>query len=585
MNDAAPLLDLRPDHWDIVRDLLQRHVPDREVLAFGSRATWKAKQYSDLDLAILGDKPLPLNASAALAEAFSESDLPFKVDLIDWARIDESFRKVVRHDGLTVQTPATEPGPAGDVECHRKLDAGRSASRTAGPERTMRDAAVEGLDLPEHSRQGIEQEHVVLSREASSTGERHLFSQLGDHAHVVMGQSPAGATCNTTGEGMPLLNGPTQFGSHHPIPVQFTVDPRRRATIGDLLFCVRGSTTGRMNWADRDYAIGRGVAAIRHRSGPRFQPLVRAVVEHGLPKLLAQATGSTFPNVSADLILTIEWPHFGLPEQRAIAGFLGALDDKIELNRRMNETLEAMARAIFKDWFIDFGPTRAKAEGRNPYLAPEVWSLFPDALDEEGKPVGWVRIPLNEIADFLNGLALQKFPASDDEKSLPVIKIAELRGGITSKSNRASLDVPHNYIVKDGDFLFSWSGSLLAKFWTDGDGALNQHLFKVTSAKFPPWFFSQWVYHYLEEFQAIASSKATTMGHIQRRHLKDAIATCPPDDALELLGQWISPIIERTIRNDLESRTLAEARNFLLPKLMSGEIRLRDAENAVKAAL
>ena len=296
----------------------------------------------------------------------------------------------------------------------------------------------------------------------------------------------------------------------------------------------------------------------------------------------------TVQGATVDRILLTEFPDFQFPcppleEQQAIVSLLGALDDKIELNRRMNETLEAMARAIFKDWFVDFGPTRAKVNGRAPYLAPELWDLFPDAIDDEDRPVGWESKPLDEIAEFLNGLALQKFPASDPEDSLPVIKIAELRGGIKPKSNRASREVPEKYVVADGDFLFSWSGSLLAKFWTEGEGALNQHLFKVTSDRYPAWFFSQWVHHHLEEFQAIAASKATTMGHIQRRHLKEAKTTCPPDDVLSILGQTVGPLVERTIKNELEARTLAQTRDLLLPKLMSGEIRLTEAEKAVEA--
>ena len=117
-------------------------------------------------------------------------------------------------------------------------------------------------------------------------------------AEIVMGQSPPGSTVSGDGE-LPLLNGPTEFGSYHPAPVQYTVDPRKQAREGDILFCVRGSTTGRMNWADQDYAIGRGIAAIRHREDLSLQPFVRAVIESQLPDLLAQATGSTFPNVSA----------------------------------------------------------------------------------------------------------------------------------------------------------------------------------------------------------------------------------------------------------------------------------------------
>ncbi len=296
-----------------------------------------------------------------------------------------------------------------------------------------------------------------------------------------------------------------------------------------------------------------------HDTQTQFHHFANGVTRFGLRK--------------ADIgLVEIPWPC--LKEQRAIARVLGALDDKIELNRRMNETLEAMAQAIFKDWFVDFGPVRAKAEGRAPYLPPELWNLFPKTLDNEGKPVGWSRIPLDGIAEFLNGLALQKFPASDHGNSFPVIKIAELREGITPKSGRASHEVPGKYIVRDGDFLFSWSGSLLAKFWTEGDGALNQHLFKVTSGRFPSWFFSQWILYHLEEFRTIAASKATTMGHIQRRHLKEAMTICPPDDVLDQLDQVVEPLVENTIGNELQNRALAEIRDCLLPKLMSGEIRL-----------
>lgn len=233
-----------------------------------------------------------------------------------------------------------------------------------------------------------------------------------------------------------------------------------------------------------------------------------------------------------------------------------------------------MARALFKDWFVDFGPVRAKMEGREPYLPADLWQLFPERLDDEGKPDGWTERPLDEIADFLNGLALQKYPATDPENSLPVIKIAELRNGVSAKSDRASREVPTKYIIKDGDFLFSWSGSLLAKFWTEGEGALNQHLFKVTSESYPMWFVSHWVHHHLDEFQAIAASKATTMGHIQRGHLKAAMTVCPPAEVLERHGVVMAPLVEQSIHNELESKHLAHLRDTLLPKLISGQLRL-----------
>lgn len=249
----------------------------------------------------------------------------------------------------------------------------------------------------------------------------------------------------------------------------------------------------------------------------------------------------------------------------------------------MNETLEAMAQAIFKDWFIDFGPVRAKAEGRQPPgLSADIAVLFPDALDDEDKPVGWFFTPLDQVAVFLNGLAMQKHPPTSDE-SLPVIKIAELRSGVTAKSDRASMNIPPQYLVDNGDVLFSWSGSLTHLIWTGGRGALNQHLFKVASERFPTWFYYLWIGQHMPMFRAIAASKATTMGHIQRHHLTEAITVVPSVSVLDAADRMIAPLVERMVANDLESRTLAQLRDLLLPKLMSGEIRLKDAKEAVGA--
>lgn len=272
-----------------------------------------------------------------------------------------------------------------------------------------------------------------------------------------------------------------------------------------------------------------------------------------------------------------------LPRQRAIASILGALDHKIESNRRMNETLEAMARAIFQDWFVTFGPTRAKMEGRPPYLAPDLWSLFPDRLDAEGKPEGWRGAPLDQIAYFLNGLALQKYPGTGKD-DLPVIKIAELRAGVATGSDRAARSIPPQYVVEDGDVLFSWSGSLLQRVWTGGRGALNQHLFKVTSKEWPKWMHYLWVDHHLPSFQAIAASKATTMGHIQRHHLSEAMTVIGSPDVMAAGDALIGPLLDRCLVNSLEARTLAATRDLLLPRLMSGELRVKDAERVVETA-
>jgi len=272
-------------------------------------------------------------------------------------------------------------------------------------------------------------------------------------------------------------------------------------------------------------------------------------------------------------------------EQGAIAHILGALDDRIELNRRMSETLEAIARALFKSWFVDFDPVRAKAESRDPGLPQPLVSLFPDAFEDSELgdiPRGWEVKGLDEIARFLNGLALQKYPAIDG-RSLPVIKIAQLRAGHTGGADRASADLESNYVVENGDILFSWSGSLECVLWAGGPGALNQHLFKVTSTDYPVWLVYLGIHQHLDDFRHIAAGKATTMGHIQRHHLSAAKLPIPPSELLRAMDSVIRPNLESTWRRRVQSRTLAALRDTLLPKLISGEIRVREAEKAVEA--
>jgi type I restriction enzyme S subunit len=292
-----------------------------------------------------------------------------------------------------------------------------------------------------------------------------------------------------------------------------------------------------------------------------------------------------------NLVLLRDIPQFQLPvppleDQRAIARILGALDEKIELNRWMSEMLEAMARALFKSWFVDFDPVRAKAEGRDPGLPKPVADLFPARLvaSEHGEiPEGWTRKPLDELARFVNGLALQKYPPGNG-KSLPVIKIAQLRSRNTDDADRASGHLDPDYIVRDGDILFSWSGSLECVLWAGGPGALNQHLFKVISASHPRWLCYLGIHLHLEDFRHIAAGKATTMGHIQRHHLSDASLAIPPPPLMSAASTIMEPIVEGLWRREVQSRTLAAIRDALLPKLISGELRVKDARCAVVEA-
>ena len=295
--------------------------------------------------------------------------------------------------------------------------------------------------------------------------------------------------------------------------------------------------------------------------------------------------GSAQPFISQGDARSIEVECPPVSEQKAIAHILGTLHDKIELNRKTNETLEAMAKALFKSWFVDFDPVRAKAEGRPTGLPAEICDLFPDTFEDSelGEiPSGWGVKSLDEVAHFLNGLALQKFPPEDGAPTLPVIKIAQLKKGDSIGADRCSTAVPSDYVVRDGDVLFSWSGSLAVDIWCGGDGALNQHLFKVTSKTHDKWFFLHWIKHHLPEFQEIAQGKATTMGHIQRHHLSEAKALIPTPSLLAAMGSAFAPLLDRAYGLRKQSKDLATTRDALLPKLISGEIRIPDAEKMLE---
>ena len=379
-----------------------------------------------------------------------------------------------------------------------------------------------------------------------------------------MGQSPTGDTCNEVGRGFPLLNGPTEFGGNHPKPVQFTTDPRKFAEPGDLLFCVRGSTTGRMNWADQRYAIGRGLAAIRAKEGKEYRHFVRAVIDVNLPWLLASATGSTFPNVSRDQIQEIECSVPTLAEQRAIASVLEALDDKIELNRRMNATLEAMARALFQSWFVDFDPVRVKLDGRQPAgLDPGIAALFP-AFFHETKvghiPAGWQLGRLVDLCILKRGHDL---PTSTRTKGpIPVISSSGISGAHSETKVRGPGVVTGRY------------GTIGKVFYIETDyWPLNTTLYVDDFKGNPPRF----IFHVVGEVNFQNYTDKAAVPGVNRNHLHEELTVLPPMELRQAFAHSVSPLWSQYVTNERESRTLATLRDTLLPKLLSGEFQFQEA--------
>lgn len=290
-----------------------------------------------------------------------------------------------------------------------------------------------------------------------------------------------------------------------------------------------------------------------------------------------KARGTTTLFITLPMLKELGVPLPDIRAQIEIALVLASLDHRIALVRETNATLEAITQALFKSWFVDFDPVRTKQQGLAPASMDEATAaLFPDSFEESALglvPKGWKVRALDEIATYLNGLALQKFPPSDDSW-LPVIKIAQLRKGDTVGADRAGRNLKPEYIIQNGDVLFSWSGSLEVEVWCGGEGALNQHLFKVTSKDFPKWFYLHWTRHHLDHFRQIAASKATTMGHIQRAHLSEAKVLVPPAALLGVMDAYFAPLLARTAQNELQAQTLTTLRDTLLPRLISGQLRL-----------
>ena len=278
----------------------------------------------------------------------------------------------------------------------------------------------------------------------------------------------------------------------------------------------------------------------------------------GQANIQALVTGSAQPKFNKTNFRSMYIPVPPLATQRRIASILSSLDRKIELNNKINADLEEMAQAIFKNWFVDFEPFK---DGK--FVDSELGMI----------PEGWKVGTLTEIASYMNGLAMQKYPPENIEDSLPVLKIKELGQGFCgTDSDRCSCNIKDECKIHNGDVIFSWSGTLLVDVWCGGDCGLNQHLFKVTSNDYPKWFYYYWTKYHLQEFIHIAKDKAVTMGHIKRGHLEEALVAIPDNDSMEKAHELFEPILSKMISLRLENSRLSLFRNTLLPRLMSGEL-------------
>lgn len=382
-----------------------------------------------------------------------------------------------------------------------------------------------------------------------------------------------------------------------------------------ILFIVRGMSLKnefRMGITSRPVTFNQDLKALVAREG--ILPLFLAYAIKSRTKDILGMVGEAGHGTGVLPTDRIERLEIPVPEstqqQKKIVHILKTLDDKIQLNHQTNQTMEEIAQVIFKSWFVDFEPVKAKANGQDPersamcaisgktdaeldQLSPDqlakltaTAALFPDELNdsEQGQiPNGWKWKPIDAIANYQNGLALQKYRPKDNQNFLPVVKIAQLKYGVATSEEKASPDINPACIIDNGDVVFSWSGSLMVDLWCGGKAALNQHLFKVTSEAYPKWFYYYWTRYHLAAFQQIAADKAVTMGHIKRSHLQEAWCAVPNVDLdrIEVLASLVSKQIELR----LETFTLTRLRDTLLPKLLSGEISVSAAQSTIREAV
>ena len=511
---SEPQIDIRPDHWAIVRDILQRHVPQYAVWAFGSRAKWTAKEFSDLDLAIITDSPLPLATSAALAEDFSESDLPWKVDIVDWAETSETFRKIIERDRVVVQEANSLLTQSLNTICSLIVDCPHSTPAwTDSGFIVLRNQNIKNGKLDLSSPSFTDETHF-LGRN------RRAKPSAGDI--VITREAPMGEVCMIP-NGLECCLGQRQ--------VLLRPDPKI-ANSRYVLYALQSES-------------------VQHQIGWN------------------EGTGSTVSNLRIPVLEALQIPMRSLKEQRAIAHILGTLDDRIEINRRMNETLETMARSLFNSWFVNLDGVPAENMQESELgLIPKGWRIgrFGDVAENPRRSV-----KPEEIEGATPYIALEHMP-----KRCVALATWGVADGLES----------HKYKFKRGEILF---GKLRPYFHKVGiapiDGVCSTDIV-VIAPKSPAWFSYLLAHSSSDEFVEFtnAGSTGTKMPRTSWPEMSRYAVALPPEAIAVAFDQKIRPMADKIISNIHESKALAQLRDTLLPKLISGEVRIRDAERLAETA-
>lgn len=343
-------------------------------------------------------------------------------------------------------------------------------------------------------------------------------------------------------------------------------------------------------YANIEGGCSQDVLVLRAKNNLESKFLYALLIQDSFFDYEMKATkGSKMPR--GDKSHIINFPCLDLNNKTEIGKLLSSLDDKIALNNRINAKLEQMAKRLYEHWFVQFDfPVSCHSElvseshseemlnqvqhdeRIKPYKSSGGKMVWNEVLKRE-IPAGWEVGNLYDIAEYVNGLACQNYRPKESEKSLPVIKIREMNEGITADTEKVSASIPGKYRIYAGDILFSWSASLEIKIWTGETGGLNQHIFKVI----PKGYFSKgYVYQqlsaYLVNFQKMAESRKTTMGHITSDHIKQSRILIPPKEIISAFTKKTLSIFNYQLSIEKETTKLTALRDRLLPLLMNGQV-------------
>ena len=545
------LVDLRADHLALVREILGRLAPNAEVSVFGSRAKWVARETSDLDLCIREAEPLGFKRIGLLKEAFEESNLPYKVDVLDWATTSENFRKIIERDKVVIQ----------------KVGGGMSSewpSTTLGEICSMQGGAIQ-------------------------TGPFGSQLHTSDYKEI----------------GIPVVM-PTNIGDGGIIEEgiaridQSDVErlSQHKLKLGDIVFSRRGDVTKNALIRLREVGWLCGTGCLKVRLGDEkiaSSKFISHCLRHPDIKdwLVRHAVGATMPNLNTGILSAVPINLPPLKTQHEIAEALDSLDDRITLLRETNATLEAIAQALFKSWFVDFDPVRAKQEGRAPEgMSDATAALFPDCFEESELglvPKGWragsfqecsLRVesggtPKRTVSEYWNGGV--SWLTSGEVRSPIVFSTKETITELGVKESSAKVwPVGTTVIAMYG--ATAGEVCLLANPTTANQACCG--LIPLSNMR---------TFLFLNARRERANLASKSSGSAQQNLNKGLVANhpiiIPSDEVLASYESISGALLNGWIENEQQAQTLATLRDTLLPRLISGELRLPEAEAMVKAAV